>query len=97
MKPGREEDRAIQVGLTRRQAELVMSALRRAVQKARANANRNPDFVPEPGRYDANAMREAALTDVHEQIHRKYRAAWGQPEDNAGSALTDRAGSAPAG
>lgn len=89
MKPGLEEDREIQIGLTRRQAEIVMTAIRHAIRKAQANIRRDPDFVPEPGRFDANRMRVGVLTEVHESLHRKYRAAYGQPEDNCGSLLTD--------
>lgn len=73
----RPEDRDIALYLTRRQAEMVMGAIRNAVKKAAKAKAKEPDFVPEPGKGDANMAKIDCLSQVYEELNDRYRAVCG--------------------
>lgn len=69
--------RKIQLSLTHRYAEMLLTLCRNEIKKRRRNYD--PNFVPEPGKYDTNLMRIQAMESIIKQIQEQMPSNYSHP------------------
>lgn len=81
--PGDPIDRSIHLGLTRRYAGMLLRLCRKERDKQRKQ--HDPNFTPEPGKYDSHLMRATAMEDLMRQIESQGKWNHNNEENNNGN------------